>query len=59
MNDQDFEKSPYVLIRHALSEFNLASMICRDKYGEDSKEFVDLKADPTGFDPEIHAIGQE
>jgi len=59
MNDDDFQKSPYILIRHALSEFNYKSSICREKYGDPSKEFSDLKADPAGFDPEIHAIGIE
>ena len=39
MDPEALANASYVLIRHGLSEFNLAAMIAADTYGQDSPEF--------------------
>lgn len=57
MDPQELQNSNYVLIRHGLSEFNLASLIARIKYGRESEEFIKVNKDRSLIDPPLHPIG--
>ena len=57
MDTTAFEKSPFILIRHALSTFNMNHLIALDTYGKGSPEMDTFDNDINGFDPELHPIG--
>ena len=57
MDPEALKNASFVLIRHGLSEFNLAAMIGADKYGVDSPEFKAIEQDPSLIDPELHPVG--
>jgi len=57
MDKAAFEASQFVLVRHALSEFNMAQLLTVEKYGAKSPELETFDNDIKGFDPELHPIG--
>jgi hypothetical protein len=57
MRPEELEASKVVLIRHGLSEFNLASLIAKAKFGIDSKENEAVNKDDSLIDPKLHEIG--
>jgi hypothetical protein len=54
---QDTETHPYLLMRHAYSQFNMELHITRGKYADGSPEMDSLKTRRDLIDPEICSIG--
>lgn len=54
---KDLEHTSYVLIRHGLSDFNLAALAAKSEYGVRSPEFRAVQTNPNGEDPELHPVG--
>jgi broad specificity phosphatase PhoE len=57
MNEDDFKISPYILIRHGLSEFNYKIMCTDHEFGEGSAESRAVETSHDLIDPELHAVG--
>jgi hypothetical protein len=57
MDKAQFDASQFVLIRHALSHFNMAQFECIAKFGAKSDEMKNLDFNIADFDPELHPIG--
>ena len=54
---EEIDEVDLVLIRHAMSEFNLAAINTAMKYGNNSKEMVEVYEDENLIDPSLHPIG--
>ena len=57
MNEEELERSPYILIRHGLSSFNYDNLVVKDEFGDGSKEWTALQRDESLVDPELHPVG--
>jgi broad specificity phosphatase PhoE len=57
MSEEEFKKSPYVLIRHGLSIFNYNIKQTDVEFGEGSAESRAVETNKELFDPELHPIG--
>ena len=57
MNEDEFKASPYIMIRHGLSEFNYRIMVTDHEFGLGSPESRAVETSTELTDPELHAIG--
>ena len=57
VNQEEFEKCKFVLIRHALSEFNFRALVAKQDFGETSPEHRAVETSTELTDPELHAVG--
>jgi hypothetical protein len=56
-NEEDLEKHTFILIRHALTEFNTAFAEMYTKYGDNSEEYRKMKIDKAYIDLPIKQEG--